>query len=308
MKIDEFGQLLEGYQRILPHVTQWKTKTFPATVELAADIVHYDSQVPVFYGAIIRDVQKLQSNPSDQAALAQLKAVIAKMTAEAEKREKRAHDVYEAVAKFADDTSKDAVEFDRLLGVYGTKFGANSKRMADLTADLKEVTDLVETTTADYEHAKAVACSTVSYAWIVVPPIGLIAAVIVAGIYGDKAVQAWGRLQKLKNDMTALEADQRFALMLMGTLTLARDSLASIHRDINAALPSIQKIKGVWNAIYSDLKHIDATIDGDVNQAILEIKDLGIETAITQWHQLAIKADAYRANAFVEVAEERKAA
>jgi hypothetical protein len=307
MKIDEFKQLLDGYQTVVPHVTKWKTKTYPDTVSLAADIVNYNTQVPAFYGGVITNVDKLLADPTDQAAKTQLAAIIKKLSGEAEARATKAQALHAEIQTFAQVTASDTLLFDGLVKTYDKKFGDNSERAKKLAKDLKETNELIQQATEEYEYDKAVACATPSYAWIVVPPIGLIAAVIVAGIYGDKAVKAKQRLEGLQKDLAAALADQNLAFLLIGMISICRDSLAGIQRDIHAALPVIQKIQGVWHALHADLAFLGEIITKDIDQAILEIKALGVSTAIEQWRELALKADAYRAHAYIEVATEQAA-
>jgi hypothetical protein len=192
------------------------------------------------------------------------------------------------------------VLIDNLNGVYKKKFGANSEWGQKLANDLNDLRDLIETTTIEYEYDKAVACSTPAYAWIVVPPFGLIAAIIVAGIYGDKAVKARNRLEDLHKDLIKAKADEKLSLMLTCSLNVARDSLAFIQRDIQAALPVIQKIQGVWHAIHTGLDDLCELIHENIEDAIIEIKKVGIVIALEQWSSLAVKAEAYQVNAFVE--------
>lgn len=301
MKIDEFAPLLAAYQTVVPHVTKWKTETFPATVSLAADVVNYNTQVPTYYGAITTNVNALLKDPANAEAKTQLAAVIKKLALEADTRAKKAATLHGQIQDFAQQTASDAILFDGLVKKYRDKFGANSAWAQKLAKDLKEVNELIRQATEEYEYDKAVACATPSYAWIIVPPIGLIAAIIVAGIYGDKAVKARQRLETLGKDLVKLEADEKLAFLLNGMISLARDSLDGIQKDIHAALPAIQKIQGVWHAIHADLVNLGKIIADDIDKAMLEIKELGVSTAIEQWRLLALKADAYRANAYIEV-------
>lgn len=300
MAMAPFARLLHDYAALVPHATEWKKTTFPATVALANDIVHYASEAPVYYGAITKNVNKLLSNGDDGDAKKQLAAVIKRLATEAKTFEERAKKVYAAVKLFAEQTATDTTSLDELSKHYATKFGDNSQHGKDLAKDLKETNELITQATQEYEYDKAVACATPAYAWIVVPPFGLIAAVIVAGIYGDKAVKAKERLDKLKKDLAQLTADQALSFALTSSISLACAKVAECRAAAHSALPVIQRIQGAWSAIHSDLAHIGEIIDKDIDKAILEIKDLGVDIAIDQWHKLAVTADAYRANAYID--------
>lgn len=300
MKFDDFTPLLEGYKTVVPHVTTWKTTTFPATVKLAGDIVMYNKLAHGYYHALKEPIDLLLKNPNDEQAQRALSGSIKILSDTAKKYAERAETVHGDIQAFSIQTATDAVLIDRLNGVYKQKFGANSEWGKKLAADLNELRDLIETTIIEYEYDKAVACATPAYAWIVVPPIGLIAAIIVAGIYGDKAVKAWNRLEELRKNLAKAKEDEKLSLMLSCSMSVARDSLSFIQRDIQAALPVIQKIQGVWHAIHTDLDELCELIHENIDEAIIEIKKIGIDIALQQWSTLAVKAEAYRVNAYIE--------
>ena len=300
MKFDDFQQLLAGHNMIVPHVTQWKTVTYPATVALAADIAHYGSSAPTMYGGLLKFVDQLLVDRKNSAAKDGLTALVEKLAKEASEMSTKAKTVHADIQAFAHQTATDAVLIDSLVAAYAKKFDSNSAWGKDTAKKLKRIRDDIETHTKIYEYAKAVACSTPAYAWIVVPPIGLIAAIIVAGVYGDIAIKANQRLDLLKKELRDASADELVVLNLNCSLDVTNHGLASIQTDIKAALPVIQKIQGVWAAIHSDLIYLGEIISEDIDKAIAEIKDMGVEKAITQWKELKIKADAYRANAYIE--------
>ncbi|MDM0053019.1 alpha-xenorhabdolysin family binary toxin subunit A [Variovorax sp. J22R115] len=301
MKIDEFKPLLEGYKTVVPHVTKWKTTTFPATVSLAGDIVKYNSMAKGYYNALKEPINALLKDPKDEAAKRGLSGAIKLLSQAAADRAGKAKKVYADIQEFSLQTATDAVLIGDLNTTYQKKFGANSEWGKKLAKDLSDTRDLIEAAITEYEYDKAVACATPSYAWIIVPPIGLIAAIIVAGIYGDKAVKAKARLEELRKDLKKAKEDELLSLSLTCMLSVARDSLANIQRDIQAALPVIQKIQGVWHAIHTDLESLVELITENIDDAIMEIKKIGIDIALEQWSELAVKAEAYRANAYIEV-------
>lgn len=300
MKFDDFTPLLEGYKTVVPHVTKWKTTTFPATVKLAGDIVLYNKMAKAYYNGLKENIDLLLKNPNDEKARLELSASIKMLSGMAKKYADRAETVHGDIQAFSLQTATDAVLIDNLNGVYKQKFGANSVWGKKLVDDLNELRDLIETTIVEYEYDKAVACATPAYAWIVVPPIGLIAAIIVAGIYGDKAVKARNRLEELRKDLATAQGNEKLSLMLTCSLGVARDSLSFIQRDIQAALPVIQKIQGVWHAIHTGLDDLCEIIHENIDEAIIEIKKMGIAIALEQWSSLAVKAEAYQANAYIE--------
>ena len=74
----------------------------------------------------------------------------------------------------------------------------------------------------------------------------------------------------------------------------------TIVRDVAETLPVIQKIQGVWGGISADLGAFSRMIDDDIRNVPPIIMGLGVDEAITAWHQVALNADAYRLNAYIK--------
>ena len=302
---DEFQELLNGYQIVLPHVKKWDEKTFPDTVSLAQDISNYAVKAKVYYGALHQQIEKITDDPDDEAAKDKFTAICDKLAKEAANYEKHAGEVYEAIEEFAKTTSQDEVLLKDLARIYEGKYGKESAAMLAANEKIDEIKTKVEQLNKDYEHACVVASTTPTYAWAGI--FGLIAAAIVAGIFGDKAVKLKHEIEVNQSEMSKLNDATQRGTILTSTLAMARKGLADIQEQIAAALPCIQKIRGVWNAIGSDLTEIGKIIqEGIVQEEYL--KDLGVENAIAQWAECKLKADAYQAYAFIEVTEIQKAA
>lgn len=50
--VDKFSDLINVYKSIYSHCYDFKTVVFPMTVTLAANISHYNTKVPIYYGAL----------------------------------------------------------------------------------------------------------------------------------------------------------------------------------------------------------------------------------------------------------------
>ena len=145
-----------------------------------------------------------------------------------------------------------------------------------------------------------IAATTPTYAWV--PIVGLIAAAVVAGIYGARAVEALDRARAAQGKINELAASLAADANLMTAINSAQIGMNRIVADVAAALPVIQKIQGVWGGISSDLGHISSLIDTDIRQVPPIIMSLGVDEAVRAWHNVALNADAYRVNAYVKQA------
>src|SRR5258705_5035167 len=151
----------------------------------------------------------------------------------------------------------------------------------------------------EYNHDVIVAATAAAYAWVF--PVGTIAAGIVAGIYGKKATDALARAHGLSTAIDTLNTELRSAAILMADLTRINVDLGDIGGKIDAAVPALDKMRGAWEGISSDLDNIRTVIANDIGKAPAIIKSLGIDTAIADWAAVAAEADQYRVNAYITV-------
>ena len=67
-QLPDFGKLLKVYGEMNKHCTRWKNQTFPASVSMADDVVHYNTQASVFYAPLRDLAAALRKNPRNQEA------------------------------------------------------------------------------------------------------------------------------------------------------------------------------------------------------------------------------------------------
>jgi hypothetical protein len=295
--LSDFVQLITAYQGIYGHCKTWQDDTFPKTVELASDIA------PVYYPPILAEARKLITNPDDPDAKAALKAILDQLQKEAQQRATKATDVAKEVKTFADNTQSDK---DTLVGIdgkgglvkyYDDKYGKTSKDVEQLNKDIVAQREILKAANDEYDHDVIVATTTPTYGWWF--PVGTIAAAVVAGIYGDKAVKALERARAAQRKIDELTDKLAADANLMNAIYLASFGMNNITRSLSAALPVIQKIQGVWGAIASDLGAIVTLIDTNIREVPPIIMNLGVELAIKSWANVAAAADAYRVHAYV---------
>lgn len=301
----DFKSLIDCYEQINTHCAEWKKTIFPASVNLASDVVAYALKVPTYYGAITPIAQKLTANPKDVQAKKELKAIIDNLAAQATTYQGNAQHVADMITTFAANTAADKVTLlgkDGMGGVakeYMDKYGTTSDEVKSLITQLNDLNKQLEADTKEYNHDVVVAATSATYGWIW--PFGTIAAGIVAGVYGKKATAAMDRIHaeqaKIKTISPVLEADAN----LVADLTRANKGITQIAADITNALPVIQKIEGVWGSIASDLTNIGKIIQNDIERALPIIMSLGVDEAIAAWQKLSNEADGYRVNAYIDV-------
>ena len=302
--MSDFEPLIACYKGINAHCTTWQNTIFPATVSLASDIHQYGAaKAPTFYAAILTEANVLINDPTNANAQAALKAILDNLSETATRYQQQAAAVSQQIQSFATDSAADRVA---LIGVngdaglvkyYDDKYGAQSAEVKQMQDDIAAQQVICDAAMDEYHHDVTIAATTPTYAWI--PFYGWIAGAVVAGMYGQKAVEALHRANDAKaqedNDSAIIARDRR----LMEAIRLAEHSMADIAGKLSAALPIIQKIEGVWGAIASDIAAITTLIDTDIRRALPVLMSLGVSEAIESWANVADEADTYRVNAYV---------
>jgi hypothetical protein len=272
---------------------------------LASVVVQYGrNTAPVYYPAILKEAKKLVANPEDGEAKAALKAILDVLQKEARGYADQANAVVIEVKKFAEDTEADRLKLvgttgdGGMLKYYEDKYGKSSKEVHDLTEEIKAQRLIAKAADDEYDYDVVVSTTTPTYVWLY--PIGTIAAAVVAGVYGDKAVKALERSRAAHSKIAAL-TDRSAALgKLMVSLTFASFGITHIALLMSGALQAVEKIQGVWAGIAADIEKIVKLIDTNIREAAPIIMDLGIDLALKSWANVASAADSYRVNAYVK--------
>ena len=303
--LSDFTQLITAYATINGHVTTWQNDTFPASVSLASDIYAYSQQAPVYYGAINPLADILTKDPNNQDAKDKLAGILDVLSASAATNHDNAAAVFTKIQTFATTTQADKTTLSGTDGAsglqkyYNDKYGATSTEVTNYTNQLASEKTILDSANAEYKEDVIIASTTPTYAWVW--PFGTIAAGVVAGIYGDKAVKALQRAKDAQDQINTLNAQLQADAALMAALTLTNASVKTIVNDINNALPIIQKIQGQWGAIRDDLSTISGVIKTNIQQALPIVMSLGVQLAINDWTAVGLAADKYRQNAYVTV-------
>lgn len=302
--VNQFGDLIGGYKSISDHCAYFKTVTFPLSVSLASDIVAYNLKVPVYYGGINIAISQWRDGtlPPD-VAQAKFKLILGNLRAAAKGYADNAATVKAKMQDFFEQTQADRVNLYTLKDHYRQRYEGRQGEIAQFMDQIKNDSDSIKLWNAEYEHDVIVAATTPTYAWVF--PIGTIAAVVVAGVYGARATAALDQVHQYQQKLEQAEAGLRQALLVMHDIELADSSMDGILTSLNAALPVIAKIEGIWSLIANSLTAlIDQIIDKDIDQAELALKSFGVQKAINQWAAVAQIANDYRLTAYITVTSE----
>lgn len=305
LPIDSFTDLLDGYVQMHSHCTTWQNETFPATVSLAGDIVAYANKANVYFQPLRDAVARLVENWDSERDKQMVSAICDQMIKEADAFASKAEVVKNRVTEFANQSSADYDRLKNLQTTYNDRYGKDSQEAVTFQNNVDNLKKLIQEMNDEYNHDVVVAATSPTYAWVF--PVGTIAAAIVAGIYGDKAVKALKEIERLNGELKQFEDKVQARARLLTGMKSAIDGMGGISASLKAALPVIGKIQGLWTAIASDLGRLKGIINGDVRNNLPILMDLGIDVAIVTWSQIGQKADGYRVNAFVKFVDESAA-
>ncbi|HSS18780.1 MAG TPA: alpha-xenorhabdolysin family binary toxin subunit A [Pyrinomonadaceae bacterium] len=303
--MDHFNLLKDAHLNIETHCTKWKTDIYPSSVNLANSIVHYNQDVPDLYQALLDTIDTIRKAMSkkDQDAINQgkqdFKDLLADRSQKARDFATQADTVATAISGFVSDTEADQTQMNTVKKDFDDTFGSESDEVKSLKDQMAEQENVLATADAEYRHDCIVAETTPTYAWCW--PLGTIAGAVVAGVYGDRAVKALHAKQAAQAQINQLSAEIKRDESLLAVVTFAKTSIDGLLDHLNAALPIIQKIKGIWNAIASDIDNLADLMTNDIEKAALIVEKVKIKGAIAAWDKLSTKADKYRVNAYVTV-------
>lgn len=295
--IAPFVPIVQAYHTINTHCSKWKDHTYPATVNLADDIIHYNGKVPIYYGAINKLLPALEEPTPPDEVVKEFKAIVDNLATQAKSYAKNAETVEAAITSFSDKTTEDKAAITGLKTTFNEEYGSKSSEVVTLGKEMWAQQKILIAENKAYNHDVVVATTTLTYAWV--PFYGWIAGPIVAGVYGHRAVEALKKANEARKKLDQYKGEIKRDTILMHTITLAETGLSTILSDIINALAVIKKIKGVWSAISSDLTNMGVIIEQDIKQALPIIMNLGIDEAISEWAKLAHEANDYRVNAYV---------
>ncbi|TRM69519.1 hypothetical protein BD626DRAFT_563260 [Schizophyllum amplum] len=170
----------------------------------------------------------------------------------------------------------------KLVDAQGT-IGSIRTRLQDLRGELKAKQD-------EYEQAKIIACTSLTYAWVF--PVGTIVAASMAGVCGAQADQLYDCIDKVRELITDSEGKVRDRERTIASLETIDMDLDEILALIDPAVTAIQKMLG--DMANKDVRKANQFIADTVETKVLEM-----------WDNLATSVDNHRRAAYISSAEEK---
>ncbi len=292
-----------AYALIREHTRKWRDVTFPKSLSVADDIVDYGSKAPRLFAALSDAGDKIMEAADGsfeyEAAKKRFVAILNRLIDDAAKHAANAVEVKDLVLAFRSQTIDDHNSIKTIHKKYDTELGVGSAKEQQVKDEIAQLQAAAAALNDEYNQAVVVAATSPTYAWVF--PVGTISAIVVAGVYGDKAVKLKEAIDNVNAKLGTLDAEQKQRAELLALLRLAVNSSAGIEKLMGPACDALDKVAGTWNAIAADLKKLRDFITN--MRGGFDLYFVDIPQAIDDWKSLAEKADAYRANAFIKVSE-----
>lgn len=302
--LNDFNDLLKAFQDIQKHCDTFYNGAFTQSVSLASSIIEFDTSAKYYLKGIARIADDFEHNRvTVEYAESSVTALIDVMGNQLNRFIADCEKVCKGVSDFLNETYKDNATLNGQDGksglkkIYTDKYNLNQDEIKRLNDDLVEAQRLLDQVTEEYNHDVIVAATTPTYVWVV--PFGTIPAVVVAGVYGDRAVKAYKRMGDLRDTIRSETAElQRKMTMTAGLATSSRQ-VSKLAELVKKTLQPIEKMKGTWESLKDDLGALDRTVREDITALPMCVKQMGVDRALEQWDKVAEKAEEYRKNAFI---------
>jgi|GEM_PF-5002491 len=303
--VSEFAQLIKDYQDIVNHTTNWETNSLPKLRNLADQIYEYGLQAPDFYGVLLESLTTL-ADPNatlkaKQQAIQDFKQVAAALSDQIKGYEHSCVEVQNDINTFRSQTQQDHQNLQHRFNEYNTKFNSTNGDIEQLKQQMTEWQHTLHDAEVEYKHDVIVASTSPSYAWVF-PPLGLIAAAVVSGVYGDKATKAKNQMKAARQQIDSIGGEITRDQNMLIQLQDAKDQISDIDGKLEKALAVIDEVKDSWDSISSDLDGLSTRIDKISSDESAEIiKKLNVKSSITAWAELKNEANNFRHHFTVDV-------
>ncbi|HMV67327.1 MAG TPA: alpha-xenorhabdolysin family binary toxin subunit A [Myxococcota bacterium] len=299
--------VLDIFKDIQTHCAPW-SNTYTTVVKLASDLFDYaNSQVPATYGGLVQEIDAYMALPDKTTQTAKdhwtnIIALVQSLADTARTYATSADNVRTAVNDFYTQTQNDQTHLDQQKDP-GGQIAALTAELADLATQITTWKQTLQDAEDEYKHDVIVASTSPTYAWVGFPfcPVGLIAAGVVAGIYGAKAVAAKNEIAAAKNEIHTLEDQQNGDKVTLAAYNATATLVQKTLDEGKAALDALAVIKGQWGALADDLDNIVDQFTNHTNTNLPVLLKVEINARATTWADVAKKSDIFRTTAYINV-------
>jgi len=257
-----FSTMLEANETIHNCSFDFQQSIFPKVVKLGTSLKDFAEDNRSSDDSVWTVIDELME---DQSNVADVLTLIKDLQSQAESNMKEADEVagmlgsYSANLEIAsgklqlagqsveDDDKTSTATIEKLQGG------------ADVMGSLAQIEEIATNKSKEYEHNKVVAATTPSYAWA--GPFGLIAAAVIAGVYGDRAVKA---LKSYNDAIKRIEEGQKelsTAIKAHEVYKVADNGISKSKEYTDRAIRNVTVVKNAWAALVGNLQIVLNKVD-----------------------------------------------
>lgn len=181
----------------------------------------------------------------------------------------------------------------------------------DVEGSIAQLLDKLEKDRREYVEDVKIAATTPTYGWIIVPPIGIWAAAIVAGIYGRKATEMLETIEKLEAQIKTASEELIRVTAVRCVTKLAHDSLDSVGGHLDVAIDKAEVVRKAWDGVKLGLDFIKSQVEHSLKpdhddpekqqlQAIKAVRYF-IKRSSERWISIRPDVDALTKDPFISI-------
>ncbi|KAL1714238.1 hypothetical protein EV715DRAFT_209983 [Schizophyllum commune] len=292
--------LVAAYKTCSANCTTFKSTTYPSIVAIANDVYSYAQNAggtaqDSYYANIwqaIRSLANATSPTQAQQLIATINGLIDTQVTDIANIKAKAEQVVNDLITFQDQTAGDQTTLKTNLDAVAAALKTEDGDLATLEKMLADNKAQLTSDEADYEHDKIVACTTLTYFWA--GPIGLIAAAVVAGIYGKKAADLADKIDEMRSLITDEEGKVSDEKSLLADLNAVDADLTSFYASLDPAITALKDMITVWDNISTQLTNLKSIVANDVQKATAATAALNDAILVAKWNALKEAVDKYR--------------
>lgn len=332
---DFYTGMLEAYQSTSAAATHFINNIFPGVVGIGDDLQNFAQTAGTTeeQGGIFATVTSLlktitsTTSPEDSQNILQTKVLplLNALQMMADKNAANAAAVGKELASYKSELIKadgklDAV--DQLVSKDASVSQATIDKLSggpEVTGSIAQLEKLKDTEQEEYKKDVTIACTTLTYAWVVWPvppiPIGLIAGATVAGIYGKKATDMLKQINQTSDLIKKDQHELATAIAVHQVQNLAKSGLDSALKYTDQAITQATTMQNNWNTISSNLTDIQAELNkttfgqgSDEKAQIKPLINVWLNQATNYWKTMVPLVNALVEHPYIAVLSGNKTA
>ncbi|WP_225886980.1 hypothetical protein [Nodosilinea nodulosa] len=304
-----FGNMKDGYDEIYHACLDFQVDIFPEVIEIGTNILSFALKAQKGERGIFTQLSQLiGSKPAIALKL------ITKLQRTTQENADHATEVGAKLAKFKADLdsalqkhlkpAKAQVEEDEKTSKATIETIAGG---AEAQGSLKQLQDLLASEWKEYNYDVKVAATTPTYAWV--PIIGTIPAVVVAGVYGDRAVHHLKQAHRYEEEIKQNNQKLSTAIQAQTVHNTVDRALVGAQRYTDLAIAHTNTVQNAWvkvKAGLDDLKESvsNLTTESDSGKVLeaTELIEIFLGDAEDYWEKLVPPLTALTDNPYIKVA------